>query len=563
MKSKDFFSLINEFKPSLSLFFTYTVDKEVVDKIVESCSGRIIIIHDINKGITLSDNFKDRIVLVPAIIPNSFNNCFHSKIAILKNETNIKVITGSMNLSRSSFSGKHEFFISKDIDPYSQYYKEIISIVKNIKIPNEFNIGFISEFAVEGARLEKSDIVNDEYSFIDNVVYPIHEVLLNEIENNHSPVIKIATPFLSKSYSDDFISFFPKIKPSKIQLFTRATNKISDQFKNLNIPIEIYRPIIKRSKADFHGKMVMLDYGNYIKLYVGSANFSEQGFFKSLSSGGNQECGIIIRIDEPKEIKSVQDWFNSGWEKPLNIENWNQNVAEGNNEFKDEIYAFAIRENKTVVIMISNPYFFEDELKVRINNKVYSCKKNEYNLFSIALKDIPPQTKTLKILINGIESSVQIFDLDNYNEWIKKNDDSLFTFQQSKIESLIDKELTEAIEKEGIRVGSNRNVIIEPPKLEQFYQNVRREIKYIRRRKYFSKYHLKELEDRLIKQNGGMGIYFIMQLIKTFKYVEIQNNIKLKEFEQLCNTHLDRCLDEIGEDKKSSHNFLNKWVSYE
>ncbi|MFZ1291264.1 MAG: hypothetical protein WAR79_14300 [Melioribacteraceae bacterium] len=562
MKNKDFFSLLNEFKPSLSLFLTYTVDKEVIDKIVESCGGRIIVVHDISKGITLNDNFKDRIVLIPAIIPHSLNNCFHSKIAILKNERNIRVVTGSMNLSRNSFLGHHEFFIFKDIDPYSKAYQKIISIIKNVKIPQEFNIDFISEFVVEGEPIENIKTNNVDYTFVDNAFNPIHEILLKEIENNESPsVLKIATPFLSKSYSENFINFISKIQPSKIQLFTRNTNKISDQFNNVNIPLEIYRPIKNKSKKDFHGKMILLEYENYIKLFIGSANFSEQGFFKSLINYGNQECGIIQKIDDPKEIKSIQDWFMIGWEKPLNIEKWNETVLEADNEFEDEIYAFAIRESKKVILMISNPFFNGDSFNISVNKKTYRCTKRfEYNLYHLELNSIPPQTEILKVVINEKEFPVQIFDPEIYKEWIKKNDDSLFTFQQTKIESLIEKVLSEAIEKEGIKVSSGQSYIVEPPLLEQFYQNVRNQTSAIKSRKYFNQYHLKELEDILKDQRGGMGIYLIMQFLNAFKYIEEKNNISLKGFTQLCNNQLNVCLENLDFDKENFSSFIDKWI---
>jgi hypothetical protein len=103
--------------------------------------------------------------------------------------------------------------------------------------------------------------------------------------------------------------------------------------------------------------------------------------------------------------------------------------------------------------------------------------------------------------------------------------------------------------------------MIEPPKLGQFYHNVRREVSYIRRRKFFSELHLVELEDRLKSQSGGMGIYLIMQLLKAFRILESSQS--LVKFQKVCTQHLDRCLAELKLDKKEFYKFYNQWVEYE
>ena len=156
-----------------------------------------------------------------------------------------------------------------------------------------------------------------------------------------------------------------------------------------------------------------------------------------------------------------------------------------------------------------------------------------------------------------------IFQTEKYSEWRKYDGDSLFSYQSTPIESVNDHELSEAIEKEGIRVGSGNTIIIEPPKLEQFYQNVRKEINFIKKKKYFSVYHQKELEEKLSMQNGGMGIYFIMQLLKVFKLIEVKNNFSMKPFSDTCYKYLDKLLYDVNKDQKGFYKFLKQWLKYD
>lgn len=564
MNSKDYFTYIRDFPHTLSIFLTYTLEKAVVDKIRENSSGRTIIIHDLNKGITLNENYDSRLICIPAIIPQTYSNCFHSKLALLKGESKFRVLIGSMNLTRYGFSPGREICYQADIEYDSIEFIEILKILKAIKIPDGVNLDFLTE--IKSVNLNQTRTNRLERAFVDNQSDSISVELLNRVNSgaNNRPVINIASPFLSKNLPVEYDDFVKKLNPLRIKLFTRASNKLSSAFKNSIIPVEVYKPVKSKSKNNFHAKMVLVDYGKEIILYLGSANFTEQGFFKSLNKDGNQECGVILKTSEEKEIKYIREWFEKGWEKPSSPEEWIevQKADTIDEEEKNETFAFAIRENKIIKLFINVPEAKSSKISISVNGKFCYVQKTMEGLYTSILKNIPLQTENLKVKIPHFdEITVVIFNSYKYKEWFKYDGDSLFSYQPSAIDSVIDSELSKAIEKEGIRVGSDNNMIIEPPKLEQFYHNVRREVSYIRKRKFFSELHLVELEDKLKRQNGGMGIYLIMQLSKAFKRLENTHN--LVKFQKVCTQHLDRCLSEITLNKKKFYKFYSQWVEYE
>ena len=393
----------------------------------------------------------------------------------------------------------------------------------------------------------------------------ISENIINHISlNNELPILKIVSPFLSKKHSKELINLVNKINPKIIKIYTRDSNYIPQEFNEINIPVEIYKPVKKSSKNNFHSKMFLLETKNKLQLFMGSANFTEQGFFLSARNGGNQECGIIISTDDTEEIKNINDWFSNGWEKPIDINSWNSSNHEFlYNEFNEEIYAYAIRNKNDVELFVMDPDFSIIEQEIIINNKKVKCSRNEDHLFRSTLKEIKNNVEMLKVKIKEEEFIVKIFDPLKFKEWISINDDSLFSFQLTGVESLNSEILSRAIENDGIKVGTAGNIIIEPPKLEQFYKNVRYHTEAIKRRKFFTKYHLSELINELEPQNGGMGIYLIMQLIKSFKYVESKNNIELEPFIQVCKSKLNILLDELNIKQKSYYSFLNVWLNNE
>jgi hypothetical protein len=566
MNSRDYFSYIRDFPHSLSIFLTYTLEKEVIDKIRENSSGRTIIIHDLTKGINLSENYDSRFICIPAIIPVSYANCFHSKIAILKGTEKIRVLVGSMNLTRSSFSSRNEICIQNDITPDSEQMEEIIRILSSIKIPKAFNIDFLSELQFTERTI--SNHLSNGFNFIHNATNSIFEEFIRFIPSiqNKKPTLKIATPFLSQRLSDSYNDFVKTINPNRIELYTRGSNKLPNEIKYSLRPIFLYRPIKHKQRYNFHAKIILIDYGNKAILYIGSANFTEQGFFKSLIDGGNQESGIVLKIEDKIETQSVKDWFDKGWEKPQSVEDWKamDEPTFDDPDNVDNLYAFAIKENRMVKLHLFLPDESIEQIRITVNSKKQYAVMNNEGFYLCELDNISASTEILKVKYGKYpEIAVAIFSYEKYQEWIQYDGDGLFSYQSSPIESVNDKELSRGIEREGIKVGGIKSIIIEPPKLEQFYYNVKREVNFIKHKRYFSNYHLQELEKKISSQIGGMGIYLIMQLLKTFMIAEKEKAIDLKQFKIVCTKRLNQIVNDLGENKNKFNFFLQRWLEYD
>ncbi len=106
MQAKDYFTHIREFDHKLGIYLTFTLDKEVINKIRENSSGRTIILHDYRQGISLDEAWKNRVLCIPFLSQSlRAETCFHSKLTLLKGKEQARLLIGSMNLSKSSFSG--------------------------------------------------------------------------------------------------------------------------------------------------------------------------------------------------------------------------------------------------------------------------------------------------------------------------------------------------------------------------------------------------------------------------------------------------------------------------
>jgi hypothetical protein len=557
MNSKDYFSLIRDFSHTLGIYLTYTIDHDVVDKIRECNTGRTIIIHDSKHGLTLKNNYESRVICVPAILKSSRSErCFHAKLALLKGEEKTRVIVGSMNLTKNSFDGRHEVCVFNDIKYGSYELNEIIKFLETIKIPDGINIDYLDEFKILDNNQKLNS--NNQREFIYNFSRSFSSHLSDRL-NGTQPILRIAAPFLSKSFPDKYQEFVQKINPKKVEIYTRSGNKIADQIKNSTYNTTIYKPNLKKSR--FHAKIVSIDYGKKIILWLGSGNFTMQGFFKSVSEEGNQECGITMKIDDPGEIKSINKWFNEGWNKPRDAE---QDDESGDDVIRDEketskTYLFGIKEEGIVKLFIFLPEEETDEIDISVNDKKVFPKKDRDGYYFIELKTLPNNTSFVIVKVLGEPIKVTLFEKENYIKWQKYDGDSLFTYKSTNIESTNINKLKSVIEKEGIVVRSRLNEVREPPVLEKFYKNTRDEMLSIMNRKTFTQAHLNELKFKLKEQEGGTGTYYIMQLIKTFMAVEKKYKISLKSYIDECYENLSSSI-KIGDKDEDLHSFVKEWA---
>lgn len=561
MKSrKDFFQTINSFPHSLAVYLTFTLDKEVIKKLLENSYANIIILHDFRQGVSLKNNWNNRISCIPV---NTFKqhqqNCFHSKLALLKGDENAKLILGSANLSKDSFSKEKEICFEMELDFHSELYSSVVRYLESL-IPQTHSSTEVLKNTLSKFRFSTG---NSKYQqglrFVFNSEKEsIYESIRKEIESNEQPVLKIASPFLSADFKSILSNFIQEINPKEIQLFLRKNSSIPDELKSFQ-NLKLFQPKSRSTRNGFHAKLISIEYLNKETVFIGSANFSLQGFFLNLEQASNQECGVVI---SSKEKHILDDWFNEGWEKPVSISEWNEDEtlkAQSEVEhlnLEPYVWAETNTENETTLLFyLPNPQLVNnvsaDGSKLKLTSKnsdleIFQCKYQ-------------PKGNTVLIKIGKqFSEEIAIFNLFAFEQRAKENGESLF-FEGNKIDSVNPALLREAIEKDGITVKTLGAVVVEPPYLEQYFNNVKYRITQLSKRKFFSDYHTEELQTFIEKVSGGEGIYFITQLLKCFEEKQQDKLVSI------CNSRVDVLLNEtesLNISSKTFNTFFKTWKKY-
>jgi HKD family nuclease len=560
MKSrKDFFQTINNFPHSLAVYLTFTLDKEVIDKIAENSYGNIIILHDYRQGVSLKNNWNNRIICIPV---NTYNqrkqNCFHSKLALLKGDDKAKLLLGSANLSKKSFTKEKEICFEIDLEFNSEFYNNVVNYIESL-IPQthtstEVLKNSINKFRFSNEQQKKQSGLIFTY---DSLTTSISKNIRKQLQLGEQPILKIASPYLSADFKTELSDFIKEVNPKEIQLYLRKNYPVPDEFKLFH-NLKLFQPKPGSTRNGFHAKLISVEYSNKEVVFIGSANFSTQGFFLNLEQGANQECGVIISSNQ-KHI--LDDWFNEGWEKPVTINEWKaeKSLLEQPEElFQDEPYVWAERKNTKEVTLFF--HIHNDELL----NKVYADKnklllKPKVEGFNIYYCTCKLKNEIVLIEIgNSFKEEITIFNEISFEQRAKEIGDSLF-FESNIIDSINPATLQEAIEKGGIKVTTLGAVVVEPPYLEQYFYNVKNRIALLTRRKFFSDFHTEELQKLLESLSGGEGIYFITQLLKCFE------NKEQTRLSKICKDRIETLLNEtetINISSQSFNTFFKNWKKY-
>lgn len=560
MKSrKDFFQTINSFPHSLAVYLTFTLDKEVIEKIAENSYGNIIILHDYRQGVSLKNNWNNRVVCIPI---NTYNqhqqNCFHSKLVLLKGDDKAKLLLGSANLSKDSFSKEKEICFETELDFHSELYNSVVDYIESLISQTHTSTDVlhkaVTKFRFSNEAIKKQSGLTFIYNSVNTSIY---DNIAKHLKENEQPILKIASPFLSSDFKTDFSDFIAKLNPKEVQFFLRKNYPLPDSFKAIQ-GLKLFQPKPRSTRNGFHAKVISIEYAKNEIVFVGSANFSRQGFFMNLQQGANQECGVVISSGR-KNI--LNDWFNEGWEKPLTINEWEEDstaVEQSAEIFPDQPYVWAERNNEkaaTIFFYIPNQELltkvYADDTKLILQQKnislgIYQC---EYKF----------KSEIIRIKIgNSFSEEITIFNEISFEQRAKEIGDSLF-FEANRIDSVIPSVLNEAIESEGITVKILGAVVVEPPYLEQYFYNVKNRIAILARRKFFSDYHTCELQTLLENISGGDGIYFVIQLLKCFE------GKKQKQLCNICNEKIKELLSEtesLNISSESFNTFYKNWKQY-
>jgi len=307
-KSEDFFSKIREFDHTLGVYLTYLLDNEVIQKIRENSSGRTVILHDYRHGINLEDNLKSRILCIPSM-PKLSNdtNCFHAKAALLKGRDRARLVIGSMNLVKEAFSAPKEIACSLDLGYESGLYRTVLEFLCQVRCRSSQWTAVLKELDIRPPKLPKKEdstirfIWNSHGCSIAEEVASRHAAFYN----GQKPILRVVSPFLPKDYDSSFDNFYDQVQVEEFHLYLRAKTPLPPRIK-VRSGTRIYSPR-KSSSGYFHGKAVMLDYGDRALLYIGSANFTNHGFFWNLGQGANQECGLILTLNRKSQMTQILD----------------------------------------------------------------------------------------------------------------------------------------------------------------------------------------------------------------------------------------------------------------
>ncbi len=446
---------------------------------------------------------------------------------------------------------------SIDLDYSSPLYEAVISYFRKlpVELMKQYWITILDELSIINKN-RVPDSASKEPTFISNIDNDtsIANMLLRHVKTfayKGKPVLRIATPFLSKSYGSHLIDFIDALRPQATFPYLRDRTKVTNELiESCGNGIKIVRP--KAAKKAFHAKIVMIEYAKSALVYVGSANFTKQGFFLSHKNLGNLENGVIITFSDKKEI---MEWFSKGWEKPVDVAEWNSKAVESmKEEFVSPSYGWGEKKANNhveIYLFLSKPELID---KAKIEGKRTQFKQIATNLFKcevISQKDVI----TISLRPDEDDITFHVFDSASFENAKRDDGENLFSIDNNILEETVREDiLKEEVTKKGIKIGSRGVNIIEPPLLEQYYYNAKHLIRLIQKKKTFDESHRKELESELAKQYGATGIYLAMHLYGIFEQKG------LKEFSIVCSTKLDELFQSLPNLAGKYKPFLNRWI---
>lgn len=551
-KSKSLFDSVGEFRHAVGIYLTYTLDKAVISKLTNYAKGGIIVLHDYQQGINLENNRKNGIICIPVRPPKALiQNCFHSKLILLKSKASARIIVSSANLTKESFSSEKEiawqqdidFNNGKDVEIYNDIINYLMILNDQIVIKNK-----IFQDTLEMIKVKTKAVKYNSLKFIFNdKEKSIYNHLSNFlVENKIKKVaksIKVATPFVSENYE---LGDFEKLGP--ISIYLRNGSRIpKDLYK-----YEIFQP--KTSKRNgFHSKIIVLEYQNFIIAFIGSANFTQQGFFQ-LTNSANQESGIIFKSSN----KNLLNWFNALYWKPiLNLADYKETI--NNEEYfpKGEFYAFAQKQENSIIVYLYNPLYTPEKDRVFQNKKEIHFEKIELDFFQTTqLKSSIDEdgNETISFNIKEEHVTISVFNAAEFENLLKSNGESLFSEFTGKYTTKF-QELEDILKKESIKVSpeNSKITITEPPLLEEYFYRIKHLSKILNGRKIYTDYTL-ELRKEL-EIDDAPTLYKALQLIKIFSDTDITGLLK-----PICEERINHIVSILNLNKDKFKLFYKKWL---
>lgn len=287
MRPKDLFTKIREFPHHLGVFATYTIDNDVVEKLKEHTVARTFIMHDSQQGFTAASTYGGRLCLRPARLHKSKGMLakakFHPKITLLVNEKKAAIGVGSANLTRDSFQKSGSNYSEKETYAWIEVDRDAEELAHLVQWLERFCVRGWEDIFKQIRVTKTMSANNSAWLFLNNQSEPIGDQILRSIKKKWKfdltkAACHIVSPFLSRNAREHVVSWLDQVDPRETIVYARK-NKNVDVF--CDTPALIRFPEQGKKRERFHSKQIMFEWEKErtAVLYLGSANFTKQGFF--------------------------------------------------------------------------------------------------------------------------------------------------------------------------------------------------------------------------------------------------------------------------------------------
>lgn len=308
--TSSFYDFIRSIQTPIEYIYcaTYTLDLRVLnDNLIKALHGKpkqIIVVQD--KAQSQKGKSKSGEIFYLKPKPVFPENKFHAKACLLISENNLEgrkwsAYIGSGNFTEQGIEG--EKFDCGDcglfIKEYSletgslweyQILKDLDEFFKNRITQTDYHSLKLGEPAKHKENISMWLRNTSTKSACEHVKDFVQEHGLKNPQE-----IRIYTPFLNIRNNQDTIrNSLRANEKMKINIVLNKTTYGKEESQNVHIQC-------LKNKTDLHAKILLAKYGNKYLFVQGSANFTENGYFKSVEQGGNIEI-ITLAIHEKDEI---------------------------------------------------------------------------------------------------------------------------------------------------------------------------------------------------------------------------------------------------------------------
>lgn len=552
-RSNSLFEAISDFAHNIGIYLTYTLDPRVVSKLTEHATGTITILHDYRQGQNIVFNQNSSIVAIPVKAWGAGDqHCFHSKIILLKNHDSAKIIVSSANLTTTHFIPAEkeivwEVTIRFEVAEQAAFYHSVVQYLSYLEhlipVKNEVYHHTLQTLQVHTALAQNPLTCRFIYNDAHHSMFTHIQAFLRD---NHldKPAEKawIATPFVSDHYGDHAFASLSK----ECSIYLRKGSRIPVAFHTH----KIFQADPKSKRNLFHAKIIVLHFKKKCVVFIGSANFTDQGLLKTTTASGNQECGVVF-ITEPT---AMNDWFRDKyWHPVTDLEHYREDVQNAVERMEASCsYAWAEKQQRTLTVYVFNP----QHKNITQTGKKIACEKLPEGFYTTTRlrSSYENEIEVVRFFVGSIEMVIGVFSPAEFNTNTQKKEGLFDLFKG--VYSVNPGQMDQVLEGERIKIESEAGIVItEPPRLEQYYQNVKRQVRYISSRQFFTDSNVQEVHHQLHHSADIRILYLALHLQKIFL-----QKPQCAKLSAICRKRIGELASEHDIDNTQLEKFLKQWL---